>query len=257
MKRKPIIAGNWKMFKTRDEALQFIYAVSNKVPSKDLVDSVICAQFTVLRCLVKRQGDNLRIGAQNMHYLDEGAYTGEVSAPMLKAIDVSYVIIGHSERRAMFNETDEAINKKLHKAFEYDLTPILCIGESLEQRESGVTEKVLQKQLELDLQGLTSEQVKDLVIAYEPIWAIGTGKTATSEVANEACHFIRSEIMRMYDQETADAIRIQYGGSVKLNNIDELMSMPDIDGALIGGASLKADDFVKFVQSAVNNKAGE
>ncbi|HHX00120.1 MAG TPA: triose-phosphate isomerase [Acholeplasmataceae bacterium] len=249
--RKPIIAGNWKMFKTRNEALKFIYAVSDKLPDIEKVDSVICAQFTVLRCLVKRQGENLRIGAQNLHFENEGAFTGEVSAPMLKEINVSYVIVGHSERRAMFNETDEAINKKLHKALEYDITPILCVGESLEQRESGQTEAHLAEQLEKDLAGLTAEQVKDIVIAYEPIWAIGTGKTATSEVANETCKFIREKIASMYDQDVADAIRIQYGGSVKLNNIHELMMMPHIDGALIGGASLDPEDFVKLVEAAV------
>ena len=249
--RKPIIAGNWKMFKTRDEALQFILPVANEMPSNELVDSVICAQFTVLRCLTKRQGDNLRIGAQNMHYLDEGAYTGEVSAPMLKSINVSYVIIGHSERRAMFNETDEAINKKLHKAFEYDITPILCVGESLEQRESGQTETVLENQLVNDLKDLKPSDVETLVIAYEPIWAIGTGKTATSEIANETCGFVRSVVAKLYGDEVAQKVRIQYGGSVKTSNIDELMSMPEIDGALIGGASLKAADFITLVKAAV------
>ena len=249
--RKPIIAGNWKMFKTRDEAINFILQVNNKVPSIDQVDSVICAQFTVLRCLVKRQLENLRIGAQNMHFADEGAYTGEVSGLMLKSIGVSYVIIGHSERRAMFNETDEAINKKLHKAFEVELTPILCVGESLEEREGGLTEKKLEGQLVKDLEGLTKEQVANMVIAYEPIWAIGTGKTATSQVADETCGFVRSVVAKLYDQATADAIRIQYGGSVKTSNIDELMSMPNIDGALIGGASLKAEDFITLVKAAV------
>lgn len=249
--RKPIIAGNWKMFKTRDEAINFILQVNNRVPSIDQVDSVICAQFTVLRCLVKRQLENLRIGAQNMHFADEGAYTGEVSGLMLKSIGVSYVIIGHSERRAMFNETDEAINKKLHKAFEVELTPILCVGESLEEREGGLTEKKLEGQLVKDLEGLTKEQVANMVIAYEPIWAIGTGKTATSQVADETCGFVRSVVAKLYDQATADAIRIQYGGSVKTSNIDELMSMPNIDGALVGGASLKADDFVTLVNAAV------
>lgn len=249
--RKPIIAGNWKMFKTRDEALQFILAVNDKMPSQEKVDSVICSQFTVLRCLVKRQGENLRIGAQNMHFEDSGAFTGEVSAEMLKSIGVSYVIIGHSERRAMFNETDEAINKKLHKAFEKELTPILCVGESLEQRENGKVEEFIGNQLTLDLAGLTKEQVKELVIAYEPIWAIGTGKTATSQVADETCGFIRGMVKKLYDEETAEAIRIQYGGSVKTSNVDELMSMPNIDGALIGGASLKADDFIKLVNAAV------
>ena len=249
--RKPIIAGNWKMFKTRDEALQFIYAVAEKMPSNEKVDSVVCSQFTVLRCLVKRQGENLKIGAQNMHFADEGAFTGEVSGQMLSSIGVSYVVIGHSERRAMFNETDESVNKKLHKAFECDLVPILCVGESLEQREGGKTEEVIGKQIELDLAGLTKEQVKTLVIAYEPIWAIGTGRTATSQVADETCGFIRQTVAKLYDEETAEAIRIQYGGSVKTSNIDELMSMPNIDGALIGGASLKADDFIKLVNAAV------
>ena len=249
--RKPIIAGNWKMFKNRDEALQFIYAVSDEVPSIKEVDSVICAPYYVLRCLVKRQGDNLRIGAQNMHFEDEGAFTGEISAPMLKSIGVTYTVIGHSERRAMFNETDEAVNKKLLKAFEYDITPILCVGESLEQRESNLTEEVISKQLDLDLANLTPNQIEDLVIAYEPIWAIGTGRTATSEVANETCEFIRNKVASMYSKEVADKMRIQYGGSVKLSNIDELMSMPHIDGALIGGASLKAADFVTLVKAAL------
>ena len=249
--RKPIIAGNWKMFKTRDEALNFILQVNNKMPEVEKVDSVICAQFTVLRDLVQRQMDNLKIGAQNMHFNDEGAFTGEVSGLMLKSIGVTYVIIGHSERRAMFNETDESINKKLHKAYEVGLTPILCCGESLEQREGGETEAWLEGQLTADLAGLTAEQVKELVIAYEPIWAIGTGKTATSQVAEETCAFCRSVVAKLYGQEVADAVRVQYGGSVKPSNIDELMSMPNIDGALIGGASLKAEDFITLVEAAV------
>ena len=249
--RKPIIAGNWKMFKTRDEALNFILSVNNKMPDVEKVDSVICAQFTVLRDLVKRQMDNLKIGAQNMHFNDEGAFTGEVSGLMLKSIGVTYVIIGHSERRAMFNETDESINKKLHKAYEVGLKPILCVGESLEQRENGETEAWLEGQLTADLANLTAEQVKELVIAYEPIWAIGTGKTATSEVAEETCAFVRSVVAKLYGQEVADEVRVQYGGSVKTSNIDELMSMPNIDGALIGGASLKAEDFIKLVEAAV------
>ena len=249
--RQPIIAGNWKMFKTRDEAINFILQVNDKMPSIEDVDSVICSQFTVLRCLVKRQLENLRIGAQNMHFADEGAFTGEVSAQMLKSIGVTYVIIGHSERRAMFNETDESINKKLHKAFEAELTPILCVGESLYERENGLTEQLLEGQLVKDLEGLTKEQVQSLVIAYEPIWAIGTGKTATSQIADETCGFVRSVVEKLYDKETAEAIRIQYGGSVKTSNIDELMSMPNIDGALVGGASLKAEDFIKLVNAAL------
>lgn len=249
--RKPIIAGNWKMFKTRDEALSFVYAVADKVPSTNKVDSVICAPFVLLRCLVKRQGENLRIGAQNMHFEESGAFTGEIAPSMLTTTGVTYVIIGHSERRAMFNETDETCNKKLHAAYKHGLTPILCVGEMLEHREGGLTEAVIKEQIVKDLEGLTAEQVKTLVIAYEPIWAIGTGKTATAEVANETCGYIRSLVAEIYGEEVAEEVRIQYGGSVKLNNIDELMAQPHIDGALIGGASLIAEDFVTFTQAAL------
>ena len=249
--RKPIIAGNWKMFKTRDEALSFVYAVADKVPSTDKVDSVICAPFVLLRCLVKRQGENLRIGAQNMHFEESGAFTGEIAPSMLTTTGVTYVIIGHSERRAMFNETDVTCNKKLHAAYKHGLTPILCVGEMLEHREGGLTEAVIKEQIVKDLEGLTAEQVKNLVIAYEPIWAIGTGRTATAEVANETCGYIRSLVAELYGEEVAEEVRIQYGGSVKLNNIDELMAQPHIDGALIGGASLVAEDFVTFTQAAL------
>lgn len=249
--RKPIIAGNWKMFKTRDEALSFVYAVADKVPSTDKVDSVICAPFVLLRCLVKRQGENLRIGAQNMHFEESGAFTGEIAPNMLTTTGVTYVIIGHSERRAMFNETDVTCNKKLHAAYKHGLTPILCVGEMLEHREGGKTEEVIKEQIVKDLSGLTAEQVKELVIAYEPIWAIGTGKTATAEVANETCGYIRLLVAELYGAEVAEEVRIQYGGSVKLNNIDELMAQPHIDGALIGGASLVAEDFVTFTQAAL------
>ena len=250
--RTPIIAGNWKMFKTRDEALQFIYQVSDNLPEVETVESVICAPFPFLRCLVKRQGDNLRIGAQNMHFEEEGAYTGEVSPKMLTSIGVEYVIIGHSESRAMFNETDETVNKKLHAAFNNGINPILCVGETLDQREGNLTEEVIGKQLELDLSGLTEANVEGLVIAYEPIWAIGTGRTATPAQAEETCAFVRSKVASLYSQELADKVRIQYGGSVKLNNIQELMAQNNIDGALIGGASLKADDFIKLVKAAKN-----
>ena len=249
--RKPIIAGNWKMFKTRDEALEFIYAVNNSLPSKDLVDSVVCAPFTVLRDLVKRQGDNLRIGAQNMHFEENGAFTGEVAPIMLESLGVSYVIIGHSERRAMFNETDESCNKKLHAAFAHNLVPILCVGEYLEQREDGSWKALIKGQIEADFAGLTAEQAKELVVAYEPIWAIGTGRTATPEIADETCGFIRNVIKELYSEEVSEAIRIQYGGSVKTSNIKELMAQPNIDGALIGGASLNAADFKFLVEAAV------
>lgn len=249
--RKPIIAGNWKMFKTRDEALGFMMQVNGRVPEQEVVETVICAPFTLLRCLVKRQGENLRIGAQNMHFEEQGAFTGEIAPNMLTSLGVEYVIIGHSERRAMFNETDETVNKKLHAAFKHGLTPILCCGEYLEERESGKTEEVIEGQITKDLAGLTEEQVKELVIAYEPIWAIGTGRTATSAVANETCSFIRKLVAKLYNEETAEAIRIQYGGSVKTSNIDELMAQSDIDGALIGGASLVAEDFIYLAQAAV------
>jgi triosephosphate isomerase len=249
--RKPIIAGNWKMNKTRDEALQFIYSVNMKLPNKALVDSVICAQAPVLRDLVKRQGDNLRIGAQTMHYLDQGAYTGEISAALLENIGVEYVIIGHSERRAYYNETDDAINKKLHQAFRYNITPILCVGESLATREAGTTNKFVKEQLVAALKGLGSEQVKSMVIAYEPIWAIGTGKTATAEMANETISHIRQVVKELYGDESASVVRIQYGGSVKPANIEELLAQSDIDGALIGGASLNEEDFLFMANAAV------
>lgn len=249
--RKPVIAGNWKMYKTRDEALQFIYTVNKNVPSNEKVESIICPPATLLRCMVKRQGEDLRIGAQNMHFEDFGAYTGEISPSMLESLRVDYCIIGHSERRAMFNETDEAINKKLVAAFNHNIIPILCVGEALNQRENGETEKHLTEQLTKDLANLPSELVQKVIIAYEPIWAIGTGKTATKEVANETIGYIRSEIARLYDQETADKIRILYGGSVKLANIDELIAQEHIDGALIGGASLIAEDFIAFANAAL------
>ena len=250
--RKPIIAGNWKMYKTRDEVLSFVYAVNEKMPATDLVDSVVCAPALYLRDLVKRQGSNLKVGAQNMHFAEEGAFTGEIAPKMLVDAGVKYVIIGHSERRAMFNETDESVNKKLHAAFNHSLTPILCVGEMLEHREGGQTEDVIKEQIVKDLEGLTSEQVTELVIAYEPIWAIGTGKTATPEVADETCGFIRETVKELYGEAVSEAIRIQYGGSVKVNNIKELMAKPNIDGALIGGASLGAENFVYFVEAALN-----
>lgn len=248
--RKPMIAGNWKMFKTRDEALQFLYSVNLEVPNKEYVETVICAQAPVLRDLVKRQGDNLRVGAQTMHEATEGAYTGEVSAALLQNIGVEYVVIGHSERRQYFNETDLSVNKKLHQAFRYGITPIACVGEALETREANETDAFVRAQVEKALEGLGSEQVKELVIAYEPIWAIGTGKTATSEQANDTIKGIRDTIANLYDAETADATRILYGGSVKPENIDELLSMPHIDGALVGGASLNPKSYIALVNAA-------
>ena len=250
--RKYVIAGNWKMFKTRGEAVNFLLQVADKVPSSSLVESVVCTQAPILRDCVKRQGDNLKIGAQNMHFKDSGAYTGEVSATLLQELGVSYVIIGHSERRAMFNETDETVNLKIKQALVYNLIPIICVGESLEIRENGTTNSFVSNQVVKALEGITKEEAADLIFAYEPIWAIGTGKTATPEMAEETCKEIRKTIESLYDSETAEKIRIQYGGSVNPGNIDELLSQEDIDGALIGGASLDPEKFLYMVNAALN-----
>ena len=249
--RKPVMAGNWKMNKTRDEALQFIYSVNNELPSSKKVESVICAPAILLRCLVKRQGNELRIGAQNMHYAENGAYTGEISPSMLETTGVSYVVLGHSERREMFNETDEAINKKIFAALNHDITPIVCCGETLEEREAGKVEEILGNQIRKAYANLTHEQVTKTIIAYEPIWAIGTGRTATPEVADETCGFVRSVIRDMFGANVAEEIRILYGGSVKPSNVEELMSKENIDGGLVGGASLEAESFLKLVKACV------
>ena len=251
--RKPIIAGNWKMFKTRDQAIEFMYQVSEVLPSNSLVDSVICAQAPMMRCLIKRQGKNLRIGAQNLCSEDEGAYTGEVSGKLLKSYNVDYVIIGHSERRNYFGETDEIVNKKVQAALRNDLLPIVCVGEHLEERENNLTQKVLEKQIKGAFAGLSALEMEKIVIAYEPIWAIGTGKTATADQAEESCAYIRSIIKYMFGEVIAEAIRIQYGGSVKPTNIDEIIAKENIDGALIGGASLDPEQFVYMVEAAVKN----
>jgi triosephosphate isomerase len=249
--RKPIIAGNWKMFKTRDEAIAFIYRVSEAMPSIKEVDSVICAQAPLMRCLIKRQGENLRIGAQNLFYEDEGAYTGELSGKLLNSYNVDYVIIGHSERRNIFKETDEMVNKKIKAALRNDLLPIVCVGEHLEEREKNLTNQLLTTQIKGAFDGISAIDMERIVIAYEPIWAIGTGKTATADQAEETCAFIRKLIKEMYGSIVADAIRIQYGGSVKPANIDEIISKANIDGALIGGASLDAEMFITMVNAAV------
>ena len=249
--RKPIIAGNWKMFKTRDEAIAFIYTVSEALPSIKEVDSVICAQAPLMRCLIKRQGENLRIGAQNMFYEDEGAYTGELSGKLLKSYNVDYVIIGHSERRNIFHETDEMVNRKIKAALKNDLLPIVCVGEHLKERESNLTNQLLTTQIKGAFNGISAIDMERIVIAYEPIWAIGTGKTATADQAEETCAFIRKLVRELYGSIVADAIRIQYGGSVKPTNIDEIISKENIDGALIGGASLNAEMFIEMVKAAV------
>jgi triosephosphate isomerase len=248
--RDLVIAGNWKMFKTKDEAVDFIYDIVLKVPSKYKVATVICAPFVDLRALVKRQGPNLRIGAQNMHYLDEGPFTGEVSALMLHSIQVTYVILGHSERRTFYNETDEILNRKIKNALQHELVPILCVGESLETREQGNTNEFIKGQLAKDLESLAPVEVQKIVIAYEPIWAIGTGRTATALMADETMGFIRNEIKTRFGEKTASKIKIIYGGSVNPKNIQELLQQENIDGALIGAASLKVESFLEMVSIA-------
>jgi triosephosphate isomerase len=245
--RKPFIAGNWKMNKNYEEALAFMTEVAAKAPSSDVVESAICAPAIYLDALVGAQGENLRIGAQNMHSAASGAYTGEIAPGMLVDRGVTYVVLGHSERRQYFCETDETVNAKTKAAFDNGIVPIVCVGESLEERETGVTNSVVDVQVVKAFAGLTKEQVETAVVAYEPIWAIGTGKTATAEQADETCGYIRTVIAREFGQETAEAIRIQYGGSVKPANVKELMSKPNIDGALVGGASLDAESFLALL----------
>jgi len=238
------------MNKHRDEALEFIYQVNDKLPERDKVESVICAPALYLRDLIKRQGDELRIGAQTMHHLDSGAYTGEIAARMLKNIGVSYVIIGHSERRAYYNETDETVNLKTKKALEFNLVPLVCVGEELEIREAGTTNEVVGKQVVAAFKDISENDAAQIVVAYEPIWAIGTGKTATKEQANETIKAIRDVIKDLYNDEVANKVRILYGGSVNPSNIEELLATSDIDGALVGGASLEPESFLKLAEAA-------
>lgn len=240
------------MYKTKDDALAFIYAVNVAVPDKEDVESVICAPAIFLRDLVKREGEDLRIGAQTMHELDEGAYTGEISAGMLRTYGVEYVVIGHSERRAYYNETDESVNKKIIQAVVNELTPILCVGESLEIREAGTTDEVVKAQVVKAYKDVSSEQALKTVVAYEPIWAIGTGRTATPDQANDTIKAIRNVLKELYGTEVSESIRILYGGSVKPNNVDELLAKSDIDGALVGGASLNPESFLTLVKAASN-----
>ncbi|MDP4084037.1 MAG: triose-phosphate isomerase [Bacillota bacterium] len=252
--RTPIIAGNWKMYKTLSEAKSFAEEVKNLVPSSEKVESVICSPALFLESLVEAtKNTEVKIGAQNMHFEESGAFTGEISPVALSDLGVQYVILGHSERREMFNETDESVNKKTLAAFKYNLTPIVCCGETLEQRENGETNKLVGNQIRKALNGLTDEQVKKTVIAYEPIWAIGTGRSSTAEDANEVCAHIRSVVAEQFSKEIADAVRIQYGGSVKPGNIKEYMSQPDIDGALVGGASLESQSFLQLVEAGSND----
>lgn len=245
--RIPFIAGNWKMYKNIKEAAEFAREFKKNYVASD-VQVAICAPFTQLSVLVEAfKGTGIKVGAQNMHFEEQGAFTGEVSGAMLKEIGVDYCIIGHSERRQYFGETDDTVNKKLHVAFRYEILPILCVGEVLAERDEGRALPVVAAQTEAALYGLTAEQVERLTIAYEPVWAIGTGRTATPGQADEMCGHIRSVIAGLYGEDVSDKVVIQYGGSVKPDNATELMNMYEIDGALVGGASLSPDDFMKIV----------
>jgi triosephosphate isomerase (TIM) len=246
--RKKIAAGNWKMNKTAKEAVEFVEALKARTVDAD-AEVVVGVPYVCIPGVRKAaEGSNIKIAAQNMHWEEKGAFTGEISGPMLADLGVDYVIIGHSERRQYFAETDETVNKKAHAVFKYGMTPIVCVGESLTQREQGVTADLVRYQVKIALLGLTAEQVKKVVIAYEPIWAIGTGKTATNEQANEVCAIIRDTVKALYGGEVAEATRVQYGGSVTATTATELFNMSDIDGGLVGGASLKLDDFEKIVK---------
>lgn len=246
--RTPIIAGNWKMNMNPEQTAEFVKAVKDKLPKATEVESVIAAPAVDLPALLENaKGSELKVAAENCYFEDEGAFTGETSPKVLKEMGVDYVIIGHSERRDYFHETDEDINKKAHAIFNNGMTPIVCCGESLETREAGKAEEWVEAQVKAALKDLTAEQVSNLVIAYEPIWAIGTGKTATSDQAEEICAVVRKTVADLYDQGVADKVRIQYGGSVKPANVKELMAKPNIDGGLIGGASLVPESYLELV----------
>ena len=248
MARKKIIAGNWKMNMTPSQAVELINTLKPLV-ANDEVDVLLCVPaIDIIPAMEAAKGSNIMIGAENMYFEEKGAFTGEISPAMLDDAGVKYVIIGHSERREYFAETDETVNKKVLKAFEHGITPIICCGETLTQREQGVTIDFIRQQIKIAFQGVSADQAKTAVIAYEPIWAIGTGKVATTAQAQEVCGFIRTVFEELYDKETADQIRILYGGSVNASNAAELFAQPDIDGGLVGGASLKPDfaDIVNY-----------
>lgn len=249
-KRAAVIAGNWKMNKTPSETTALINEMKPLVAGADC-DVVLCVPFVDLpAALEAAKGSNIKIGAQNCHFEKSGAFTGEISAVFLKEMGVEYVIIGHSERRTYFGETDVTVNLRTKAALENGLTAIVCVGEYLEQREQGITAELVAMQTKIALRDVTAEQLKHVIIAYEPVWAIGTGKTATAEQANEVCAVIRSTVAGLYGQEAADGLTVQYGGSMNAKNADELVAQPDVDGGLIGGASLKAEDFSLIVKAA-------
>ena len=253
--RKPIIAGNWKMNKTAKETKELIAALIPLVKDVSEVEIVVCPPFLDIEAAsAALKGSNIKLGAQNMHFEESGAYTGEVSPKMLKEFGVEYVILGHSERRQYFAETDEAVNKKVKAALKAGIKPIICVGEKLDEREEGITSEVVRRQTKLALLGLKSHEVSDVVIAYEPIWAIGTGRTASADDANDTIADLRNAIKEVFSADAADMIRIQYGGSMNTSNASELMAKPQIDGGLIGGASLKADDFSMIVKYGATKK---
>jgi len=250
--RKKIVAGNWKMNKTVEEAVALAEGIKRELADCKVVDVVVCPPFTALKAVSDVLSETMiKLGAQNMCAEDDGPYTGEISHTMLRELFVRYVILGHSERREYFGETDELVNRKVHKALEKNLRPIVCVGEKLEQREAGETEAVVERQVRGSLAGVAPESFNELVIAYEPVWAIGTGRTATAEQAQEVHAFIRRVVADMAGEAAAAAVRIQYGGSVKPNNAAELFACPDIDGGLIGGASLEVNSFVAIVKAAI------
>jgi triosephosphate isomerase len=254
--RKPIIAGNWKLNGTINEAVYLVTELKRALIDVEGVDIVICPPFTALSVVndVLLEASNIALGAQNLYWEDTGAYTGEVSAPFLKEIGVQYVIIGHSERRQYFGETNETVNKKIKAALRHDLTPIVCVGEVLQEREDGKMKDVIRTQVHGSFANLTNDEMRNLVIAYEPVWAIGTGKTATPAQAQEVHAYIRELLSGMFDDALAQELRIQYGGSVKPENIGELIAQEDIDGALVGGASLKAESFIEIVKNSCGTK---
>ncbi len=248
--RKPIIAGNWKMNKTAAEAKELVTELLPKVKNA-ACDVVVCVPFTDIKTVAELvKGSNVAVGAQNVAWAESGAFTGEISAAMLKEAGATYVIIGHSERRRYYGETDATVNSRLVRALESGLKPIVCVGELLEERESGKTEEVCRMQVEGAFNGISADDAAKVVIAYEPVWAIGTGKTATDEQANETIGYIRSVVKKLYGAKVSDAMRIQYGGSMNAKNVAGLMAQPEIDGGLIGGASLKAEDFSIIVNTA-------
>ncbi len=245
--RTSIIAGNWKMHKTIEEATQLAKQICDKIKDTD-TEVVLCVPYTALLAVKKViDGTNIKLGAQNLHWEDQGAFTGEISPLMLKEIGVDYCIVGHSERRQYFNETDETVNKKAHTCLNHGIRPIICVGETLEQRENGEMKTLIKSQVVKALKDIDASQMNNIVFAYEPIWAIGTGKTATPKQANEVIAFIRTIIRELYGDKVSTEIRIQYGGSVKPANVSEIMAQEDIDGALVGGASLKPDDFMQIL----------